>query len=289
MTVKNKLGATNHEELERLEVEHVVPRLIEIELGLGPTGTFDAQHLKAIHRHLFRDVYEWSGHTRNERVALSDGAIATEPVLPKADGPPFLPGPAIPAALDAIAQILLDSKFLRGLPREEFIGHAAVIVTKLNAAHPFREGNGRTQRAFMRQLATEAGHSLDFSVISKERMIQASSAAYDQDDLSMMHRMFEEISDPRRVALLREGIEKLQGAADREAEHTGRPERFNWNDHYVATLAPGHAVEPVLAGIAGDQFLARSKNQILFGETSDLPQPLPKIGQIFTIISARFR
>jgi len=61
--VKNKLGAATHEELERLEAALVAARAYEIETGHGPSGNFDAEHLKALHRHLFQDVYEWAGHT----------------------------------------------------------------------------------------------------------------------------------------------------------------------------------------------------------------------------------
>lgn len=88
----------------------------------------------------------------------------------------------------------------------EFAGQAADIMAELNAIHPFREGNGRTQRAFILQLAKEARHHLDFSVVSKERMIQASIAANEQGDTSMMRRLFDEISDPTRVSLLRDSI-----------------------------------------------------------------------------------
>src|SRR5258707_14104 len=112
MTVKNKLGATNHQELEDRETEPVRQRLFEIEMGYGPTGRFDAEHLKAIHRHLFQEVYEWAGHTRDERVALSDGTVATEPQLKKPGGQPFLIGPAIPAALDDIAAKLREGNYL---------------------------------------------------------------------------------------------------------------------------------------------------------------------------------
>jgi fido (protein-threonine AMPylation protein) len=52
-------------------------------LGQGPKGEFDTAYLKAIHRHLFQDVYEWAGRTRDDRVMLSDGTIASEPVLRK--------------------------------------------------------------------------------------------------------------------------------------------------------------------------------------------------------------
>jgi hypothetical protein len=59
--VKNRLGAATHDELEEREAEFVFSRDAEIMDGHGPTGQFDAAHLKAIHRHLFQDVYEWAG------------------------------------------------------------------------------------------------------------------------------------------------------------------------------------------------------------------------------------
>jgi cell filamentation protein len=271
VTLKNKLGATGPDELERLEAGYVAARYNEIDAGAGPSGQFDAEHIKAIHQHLFQDVYEWAGRTRDERVALSDGSVATEPILSKVDGQPFLIGPAIPTALDDIGAKLRDADYLRGLHREQFAERAADVLAELNAAHPFREGNGRTQRVFLEQLAHTAAHQLDFTVISKERMIQASIAAHERGDPSMMRRMFDEIGDPARSAMLRESIAALEKL------------NFDWNSHYVATLAPGHTVELVFAGVAGDQFMARSRTEILFGRTADLPEPRPEHGETFTV------
>lgn len=62
--VKNKLGADTHEELEKREARLVFTRQAELMSGDGPSGNFDAAHLKAIHHHLFQDVYEWAGRTR---------------------------------------------------------------------------------------------------------------------------------------------------------------------------------------------------------------------------------
>jgi cell filamentation protein len=191
ITLKNKLGAISHGALEVAEADYVSNRLLQTELGHGPTGQFDAAHLTAIHRHLFQDVYEWSGRTRDERVTLCDGTIATEPSLRTADGNAFMAGPIIPEALDRIAGSLRAANYLRGLSREEFARGAADVLIDLNGVHPFREGNGRTQRAFMRARATEAGHELDFSVISRERMVQASIAGNDRGDNAMMRRMFD--------------------------------------------------------------------------------------------------
>ena len=63
-------------------------------------------------------------------------------------------------------------------------------MAELNAIHPFREGNGRTQRVFVSELAREAGHVLDFTVVSRERMIAASVAANEDGDPAMMRRLF---------------------------------------------------------------------------------------------------
>jgi len=274
--VKNKLGAKTHEDLEKREARLVFSRDAEIIADGFPTGTFDAKHLKAIHRHLFQDVYEWAGHTRDEKVRLSDGTVASEPLLRKVDGSPFMVGAHIAGALDAIADRLRAANYLRGLPRQEFAEQAADIMADINAAHAFREGNGRTQRAFIRQLALEAGHELDFSVVSRERMIQASIAANERGDNTIMRRMFDEISNPARVAALIPTIEFLE------------QQGFPWNDRYVATLEPGYAVEVTLAGVNGDHFMARTGSDILIGQRADLPRPQPNRGEAFTVEPSRW-
>ena len=210
VTLKNKLGAKTHEELEAAETDLVRNRLWDFTYGQGPEGNFDAEHLKAIHHHLFQDVYEWAGHTRDERVALSDGTTATEPLLRKIDGKPFMEGQLIAEGLDRIGRRLVDENYLRGLTREEFADRAADVMVDLNAMHPFREGNGRTQRVSLEALADEAGHKLDFSVVSRERMIQASIAGNENGDPTMMRRLFTEIGDPVRVAALSKAIGALE-------------------------------------------------------------------------------
>jgi len=272
--VKNKLRASTHEELEKREARIVFARTAEIEAGLGPSGSFDAAHLKAFHGHLFQDVYEWAGHTRDEKVELSDGTVATEPVLRKADGKPFTPGPQIAPALDRIATTLHDSGYLRGLPRAAFAEQAADIMAGINSVHAFREGNGRTQRTFMRELAKQAGHELDFSVVTRERMIQASIAANELADPAKMRRLFDEISDPVRVAALEKAIDAL-------TQHG-----MKWNEIYIATAEAGHAIELTMAGVAGEQFMGRTSSQILIGQTRDLPKPQPDRGETFSFESS---
>jgi len=258
-TVKNKLGAYSHDELEKLEGNFVFFRIAELTAGKGPTGQFDAAHLKAIHGHIFQDVCEWAGHTRDEKIRLSDGTIASEPQLMKIGGRPFIPGSEINHALDRFSEAIRHDYHLRGLPRLEFASRAADLLVTLNEIHPFREGNGRTQRLFLKELAEGAGHMLDFSVVTKERMIQASIAAHEQGDNGM----------PHRVAALRPALEAM-------TRHN-----FPWNENYVATMEPGHSVPAMMAGVAGDHFMARSAHAVLIGQGHDLPSPIPRLGQEF--------
>lgn len=128
----------------------------------------------------------------------------------------------------------------------------------------------------MEALAGEAGHKLDFSAVSRERMIQASIAGNENADSSMMRRLFTEISNPERVAALSKAITALE-------QHG-----FAWNNCCIATAEPGHKVNVWLAGVAGDQFMARTQTAILIGKTRDLPQRRPDVGEEFTLIPSEW-
>jgi hypothetical protein len=82
----------------------------------------------------------------------------------------------------------------------------------------------------------------------------------------------EEISDPVRGTALNQAFEAL-------AKHG-----FSWSDHYIATVEPGHKVDVHLAGVAEEQFMARTGTAILIGQTRDLPVPRPEQGQDFTLV-----
>jgi len=275
LTLKNKLRARNHGDLEIREAAPVARRILEIKAGFGPEETYDAAHLKALHHHIFQDVFEWSGHTRDERIQLSDSSVAYEPTLHKLAGKPFAPSPKIATALSDFTAAIRNADLTTETSREHFTKHAAILFSSLNTIHPFREGNGRTQRLFFEQLASRAGHPIDFNGITHRRMIDASVAAHEHGDISVLYRMLDEIANPSRSNILREGLMKLTNAA----------QKFGWknpNDAYVTTFTPGEIKTVTLAGIAGNQFMARSDNQIFFGRTINLPRPLPTIGQQFT-------
>lgn len=150
------------------------------------------------------------------------------------------------------------ANLLRGLDRVEFARYAARLLAEINKLHPFREGNGRTQRLFVDAIAGQAGLQVHFDVVSRERMVQASIAA-NNDSLGMMNRMFEEITDAGRIAPLRRAIAFLSR------------EKFNWNDTYIATAVAGDRYAGKLVERNGEAFMMRSDDdRIIIGRTADI-------------------
>ncbi|AJW80043.1 cell filamentation protein Fic [Clavibacter michiganensis subsp. insidiosus] len=136
-------------------MEEATARMRAAELNRRPVvGAFDYPHMKAIHRHLFQDVYDWAGE---ERVAPI-GSFMTK------DGHSYYPaGPTLTEAAEAQYRQLADKDLLRGLEQPDFVRELAESWGELNVIHSFREGNTRTQFVFFSQLAEQAGYRIDWS------------------------------------------------------------------------------------------------------------------------------
>ena len=119
---------------------------------------------RALHRHLFQDVYEWAGEPR-----IVDMSLA---------GTPFARAGFIEPAMERQFAQLQAEGCLRDLSREDFAARAAAHISEINAVHPFRDGNGRTQRLFLEALAEQAGHVFETERIERESWREASIAGY---------------------------------------------------------------------------------------------------------------
>ena len=169
---KNHFGITSYAELARLEKVYVQQRSVEIgQRGLA--GVFDRVHLCSIHGYLFQDVFPWAGQLR--LVGLS-----------KAGGAAFAVPQFITPALDDLFGKLEREGRLRGLSVDAFAQRGAFYLGEINAIHPFREGNGRTQREFLRQLAVAAGHTISWEGFTQEEMVVASIRSHTQGDNSQL-------------------------------------------------------------------------------------------------------
>lgn len=158
--LKNRLGITGSDELDRVERQFVRERIIE---GI-PSGDFDLKHLKAIHRHLFQDVYDWAGRIRTVEISKGESQFQFRQY--------------IETGMADIHRRLVKRGFLRGMDRSDFAAEAGQIIGDVNYVHPFREGNGRTQLQYLKQLAAQAGHPLDLTKIDPAGWIDASKEAH---------------------------------------------------------------------------------------------------------------
>ena len=252
--LRNKFGISNQESLDRAESNSVSIRSILLQLN-PLKGNFDSEHLKQIHWHLFRDVYDWAGQFRTVPLAKADyvhGSQLTRFTLPD----------LIEEELEKVFGQLAAEHYFAGLQRKEFARKVAALLSEINRIHPFREGNGRAQRQFVRQLAESLGHKLHFGVVSRERSIQASIVSA-KGDITMMERLLDEITDTERI----QPLSKVISLFDKNG--------FNWNDIYLATTTPGQTYAGTFAGSDGANFFFRDdENRIFVGNLRDLQGPV---------------
>jgi len=154
------LGVTDAGALHRVEYLYAAQRQQEITDGhVAVPATFDADHLKAVHAHLFGDVYEWAGQWRTVNMSKNSSTFADyrgELEMRVGEG----------------AKVAASTDWAQ-LDREGFAQSMGAFYAEVNHAHPFREGNGRATKLLLTQLAERSPYRLDFDRISGSEWNQA--------------------------------------------------------------------------------------------------------------------
>lgn len=158
----NKLNIKDKEKLKNAEIEITAYALAEAEINFIK-GKFDIKHLLDIHKFIFEDIYYFAGKYRNVNISK---------------GNEFCDCRFIEDNLKKILDKLKEENYLRETSENEISTSLAYYLSEINVIHPFREGNGRTQRLFIEYLALINGYDLDFSKISKDEMIIASAESF---------------------------------------------------------------------------------------------------------------
>ena len=156
--LRNRFGIRDVSRLAALENEFSAGRLLELLVRPEP-GTYDLEHLARFHRRIFGDVYQWAGEIRT--VAIAKGALFALPEHIESYG-------------SEVFVKLRDDKYLISLARDEVAERFAFYFGEINALHPFRDGNGRTQRAFLKQLGRDAGWDVEWRLLSLDDNLQIS-------------------------------------------------------------------------------------------------------------------
>lgn len=153
--LKNIPGLHTQSALDRFETVAVADRASQP----FPRGRLSLTHYCAFHRHLFQDVYRWSGRFRSVRIAKGEAV--------------FCYPENIAEQMRRLFNQLRRATYFSDLSTDEFAQRAAHFLSELNAIQPFREGNGRCQNAFLGLLAARAGHSLDLSLLDEKAYLTA--------------------------------------------------------------------------------------------------------------------
>ena len=171
--LRNRLGITDVDTLRRAEAGISAVRIAQLAARPLP-GQYDLAHLQAFHRLIFGEVYDWAGELRT--VSIGKGALFC------------LPHELRSRADDVFAR-LAGTGYLRCRPRDGFVDGLTALLAEINSLHPFREGNGRTQRAFLGQLARAAGHPVRWTGMDPAANVAASRAAHVDGDTAPLRAL----------------------------------------------------------------------------------------------------
>jgi cell filamentation protein len=157
----NKLGLSDEGALEAAEIALTQARIEQYEPNFDDMSL---AALRAIHFHLFQDLYAWAGEFRTVDISKGNTRFANVSRI-QAEG-------------DKLFQQLKQENYLTGLPRAQFVARLAHYYCELNVIHPFRDGNGRTQRLMVEAMSINAGFELRWEPIGRAEWVEANIAAY---------------------------------------------------------------------------------------------------------------
>ena len=158
-TLINKLNIHDEKLLHKYEAKITAAKSLALRQK-GITGNFDMEHFKEIHRYLFEDIYPFAGKLRDENISKGEFRFAGFEYIEQ--------------ELKRLLMELKEENYLEGLTKEDLAKRLAYYLSELNVLHPFREGNGRTTREFIRQLALKNGYRLNLGKVLPQEMLKAS-------------------------------------------------------------------------------------------------------------------
>ena len=158
----NKLDIRDEKQLDIVESQITVAKISILQHN-PIEGNFDFEHYKAIHKFIFEDLYDWAGIPRTVDISKK--------------GTFFVAAKNIDEIATSCFERLKTQNYFKNLELDDFVEKITDFYCVTNNLHPFREGNGRTQRVFLSQLALNAGYEMDFSNMDTDELMVATIQA----------------------------------------------------------------------------------------------------------------
>lgn len=149
------------------------------ELYENPIIIKNIESLLEIHRHLFQDIYAWAGKKRTVEISKA--------------GKQFFPTSHFDNAFRYIDQLIAEFKEIPKDNKRLIAEKLANILDYVNYLHPFRDGNGRTQREFIRSLALEKGWTLNLNPPDSKSVYQRYMKGTVESDVNTLTELIFEL------------------------------------------------------------------------------------------------
>ncbi len=175
--LQNLLGIEDEETLNFVESAIVTKKLSE--LNENPIEIRDIKSLFFIHKHLFQEIYSWAGKIRT--VEINKG------------GKQFFPTVHFDNAFHYINTLINEYKSISKYDKVKLSEKLAEILDNINYLHPFREGNGRTQREFLRLLALEKELKLNLNPIDNSSVYERYMKGTIESDIKILTELIFEL------------------------------------------------------------------------------------------------
>ena len=154
--LRNRLQIRDNELLKTIEADYYSVRQAEL-LKNPMRGNLTPNHLCRIHEYFFGKLYTFAGHYRREDIMKGKTR--------------FLPHQQISEKLSMLLDLLQQENYLTELPFDEYLARASYYFAELNYIHPFREGNGRTTREFLRLLFLKSGYVVSWNNVDRNTLL----------------------------------------------------------------------------------------------------------------------
>lgn len=177
--LKNKIGIQDKQLLLDIEVRLTSERLLGLQMN-PVKGKFDFKHLCNIHKRIFQDIYIWAGKTRTVDIGKGNLFCLVQNIQGYAS--------------DVFRNYYKECEAVKH-DKQQFVHTLTNYYADVNALHPFREGNGRTQREFARELCLACGYIFDLTHTTHEEMLSASIASFNGDNRAL-ESIFQKVVRP---------------------------------------------------------------------------------------------
>ncbi|WP_083566020.1 Fic/DOC family protein [Actinomyces glycerinitolerans] len=164
--LRNKLGLITQAGVDRAMNISASAEWAILQLEPIP-DRLDLDYLRSIHRRFMSPVLDWAGELRKVGDEVGAGGTPFQ----------YAPSEFYKPYLDALFDRLVEEDYLVGLPEKEFADRLADRWGTLTFCHPFRDGNTRSQSAYIDRLATRVGHPIDWQHVNVSELREARLSA----------------------------------------------------------------------------------------------------------------